>query len=92
MSSKRMNKLKVVWLETFLALIEHKSYEKTAKSLHCTHTTVSRQMKSLEVWLGDSPFSQIGPIKLNAAGEKLETVARQIVALLNDFGVREVLK
>ena len=92
MSSKRMNTLKVVWLETFLALIEHKTYEKTAKSLNCTHTTVSRQMKGLEDWLGVSPFSQIGPIKLSEAGEKLEPVALQIVALLSDFGVREVWK
>lgn len=92
MSEKRMDKLKVVWLETFLAVIEHKTYKDTAIALHCTHTTVSRQMKGLENWLGLSPFSQIGPIKLSNTGEKLEPVARQIVDLLSDYGVREVWK
>lgn len=92
MSSKRMNTLKVVWLETFLAVIEHKTYTDTAIALHCNHGTVSRHIDKLEEWLGLSPFSQTGPIKLNAAGEKLEPVARKIVALLNDFGVREVMK
>ena len=92
MSSKRMNTLKVVWLETFLAVIEHKTYTDTATALNCTHGTVSRQMDNLTNWLGLSPFSQVGPIKLNDTGEELEPVARKIVALLSAYGVREMWK
>ena len=84
MSKKRMNKLKVVWLETFLAVIEHKTVKKAGFSLGCHQTTVSRNMKFLEKWLGISPLSE--------TGLKFEPVARQIVELLKPYGIREVWK
>ena len=81
MSKKRMNKLKVVWLETFLAVIEHKTVTKAGLSLGCHHTTVSRNMKFFEKWLGIRPLSEIGL--------KFEPVAREIVDLLKPYGIRE---
>ena len=81
MSKKRMNKLKVVWLETYLAVIKHGTVEKAGLSLGCHHTTVSRNMKKLENWLGISPLSEIGL--------KFEPVAREIVDLLKPYGIRE---
>ena len=92
MSDKRMNKLKVVWLESFLAVIEHQTLEKAGHSMGCTHGTVSRHIKYLDKWLGVSPFSQKTPYKLSQTGAEFEPVARQIVELLKPYGIREVWK
>ena len=92
MSKKRMNGLKVVWLESFLAVIEHQTLEKAGHSLGCTHGTISRHIKYLDKWLGVNPFSQKTPYKLSDTGAEFEPVARQIVELLRPYGIREVWK
>lgn len=92
MSDKRMNKLKVVWLESFLAVVEHQTLEKAGHSLGCTHGTVSRHIKYLGEWLAVEPFSQKTPYKLSETGIKFEPVAREIVELLKPYGIREVWK
>lgn len=96
MVQRRMNGLKIVWLETFLAVAEHQDFQVAAKVLGCDRSTVSRHIDELHSWLGANPISAHSPVRLSVAGAKFHPVAKQVVDLLNgsrtpDGVVRKVI-
>lgn len=96
MVQRRMNGLKIVWLETFLAVAEHQDFQAAAVALGCNRSTVSRHINELHSWLGANPISAYSPVRLSLAGAKFHPVAKQVVDLLNgsrtpDGVVRKVI-
>ena len=84
MVQRRMNGLKIVWLETFLAVAEHQDFQAAAVALGCDRSTVSRHINELHTWLGANPISAYSPVRLSLAGAKFHPVAKQVVYLLNE--------
>lgn len=96
MVQRRMNGLKIVWLETFLAVAEHQDFQAAAEALDCNRSTVSRHINELHTWLGANPISAHSPVRLSVAGAKFHPVAKQVVDPLNgsrtpDGVVRKVI-
>jgi DNA-binding MarR family transcriptional regulator len=57
MSSLRIDTLRLCWLEAFVAVAEAENISQAARDLGIDQTTVSRQLKSLEKWLGKPLFN-----------------------------------
>lgn len=84
MSNVRRGGLRLIYIESFLAVVDAKTFSAAAKSLDCNQSMVSRYIAELEMWLGYKLFSQHGPCVLNSDGEKFEVVAREVIQRLND--------
>ena len=83
MLQRRMNGLKIVWLETFLAVAKHQDFQGAAMALGCDRSTVSRHINELQAWLGTNPISAHSPVRLSVTGANFHPVAEQVVDLLN---------
>src|SRR5512145_1522837 len=80
-------------LKTFDLVASFMSFNRAAKVLHCTQSTVSAQIKSLEDDLGTAVFERLGRrVALTAAGEALQHHARRLLSYEHDIraAVREV--
>lgn len=62
MSSLRVETLRLVWLETFIAVAKQENISAAARSLALSQPMVSRYMQDLEAWLGKR---LIAPGKIN---------------------------
>lgn len=68
-------------LETFLAILEHGSFSRAAAALHCTQSTVSFRIKTLEERVGTVLLERRSrPLRPTAAGVALRGYAERIVA------------
>jgi len=73
-------------LKTFDLVASFMSFNRAAKVLHCTQSTVSAQIKSLEADLGVALFERLGRrIALTAAGEQLQRHARRLLSYEHDI-------
>lgn len=73
-------------LRTFLAVTDSGSILAGAERIHRTQSAASMQVRKLEELLGKDIFVRHGRgVRLTAAGEKLEPVARKVVGELNDI-------
>lgn len=80
-------------LRTFELVASFMSFNRAAKVLHCTQSTVSAQIKSLEQDLGTPLFERLGRcIVLTPAGEALQRHARRVLSYEHDIraAVKEV--
>lgn len=80
-------------LKTFDLVASLMSFNRAARVLHCTQSTVSAQIKSLEEDLGRPVFERLGRrIALTPAGEQLRHHARRLLSYEHDIraAVREV--
>jgi DNA-binding transcriptional LysR family regulator len=80
-------------LKTFEVVASFMSFGSAAKVLHCTQSTVSAQIKSLEEDLGIAVFERLGRrIALTPAGEELQRHARRLLSYEHDIraAVRQV--
>lgn len=55
MSAKRMDSLRLIWLEALVLAVEMKSYKKAGEELGVDPTVIAKYVKSLENWL-DRPL------------------------------------
>ena len=79
MSDKRIFSPRLIWLQTFLAVLEHRSVTAAATALCCSQSMATRNIKDLEYWLGRDLFKLITPVELSDEGREFEPVARQVV-------------
>lgn len=80
-------------LRTFELVSSFMSFNRAAKALHCTQSTVSAQIKSLEEDLGTPLFERLGRrVVLTPAGEALQHHARRLLSYEHAIraAVREV--
>jgi DNA-binding transcriptional LysR family regulator len=79
-------------LKTFELVASLRSFNRAARVLHLTQSTVSAQIKSLEEDLGTPVFARLGRrIALTPAGEELQRHARRLLSYEHDVrtAVRE---
>jgi DNA-binding transcriptional LysR family regulator len=80
-------------LKTFDVVASMMSFNRAATLLHCTQSTVSAQIKSLEDDLGTAVFERLGRrIVLTPAGEELQRHVRRLLSYEHDIraAVKEV--
>lgn len=82
MSRKRMDDFRLIWLESFLAVVEHNSFTAAAKAIGCDQSTISRYVKDLEFWLAGDLFQFKTPVMLSDFGISFKDDAAQVVKLL----------
>lgn len=73
----------------FLAIAQHQSLSRAADALGLTQSGVSRQLSSLEAYLGQALFERHGRgVTLTDAGKKLEAVAQPAYEWVDDTVLR----
>ena len=71
--------MQIELLDTFLDLIETRSFHRTAERLHVTQSTISARLKALEQALGGRLFTRSrAGTDLTTEGLKFETHARAL--------------
>lgn len=81
----------IVWLQSFLALIEHGGFTAAANAQRLSQPAFSRRIRALERWVGAEIVDRsTHPLQLTAAGESLRVEANQ--ALSGLFGVRDQVR
>lgn len=83
MSARRLETLRLVWLQAFLTVAEYETHSEAARRLGWDQSTVSRYIQRLEAWLGSSLFTGYAPTVLTEEGEAFQPVAQQALDLLN---------
>lgn len=77
-------------LKIFVAAVETLSFTQAAKRVHLSQPSVTEQVRALEESVGQALFiRQNNRLQLTAAGEKLATRARELLAMADD-AYREV--
>ena len=82
MSRKRMDDFRLIWLKSFLAVVEHNSFSAAGKALACDQSTISRHVDDLEFWLGGDLFQFTVPVILSDFGMIFKDDAAQVVKML----------
>ena len=82
MSGKRMDDFRLIWLRSFLAVVEHNSFSKAAVALKCNQSTVSRNVGRLQIWLGASLFDYTSPVQLSDYGKMFHDAGAQVLDML----------
>ena len=82
MSGASYESPRIALLTAFLCVEKFGGYSKAADYLGVTQSTITRQIASLEEWLGESLLTNNKPPKLTKFGSTFLPVARQIVASL----------
>ncbi|WP_029329963.1 LysR family transcriptional regulator [Exiguobacterium oxidotolerans] len=78
--------MKTEWLEAFQMTAETKSLTKASELLHLTQPALSKQIKSLEHYLGTTVFHRSATgVALTPAGEIVYAQALQILSQLSDM-------
>ena len=76
-------------LKTFLAVVRHGTFGAAGESIGLTQSAVSAQMQRLEQALGAELFTRTRhSATLNASGQEAVPLARQIIELFGEMGVR----
>lgn len=98
MSSLRIDSLRLVWLEAFVQVAESENISEAARELSCDQSTVTRQLQSLQKWLGkkliepgkisdyENPGVNIG---LTKDGREFRELAVDVIGKLTDFRTQE---
>lgn len=68
-------------LRAFVAVVEHGGFTRAAQVLHLTQSTVSQQVRRLELDVGHILLEREGGVRPTAAGERLLGYARRLLAL-----------
>ena len=77
--------LRVAWLEAFVEVAESRKRTAAAAALGVDQATVSRQVQSLEAWLGGRLLLDSGvPANLLPDGAKFLPVAQEVPRLLRE--------
>ena len=72
-----------IWLEDFLALIEHANFSRAAEQRNVTQPAFSRRIRMLEEWVGASLVDRsTHQITLTPAGERFRPVANESIRRL----------
>lgn len=71
-------------LRTFVAVVDHGSFEAAARQLHVTASAVSQRMKALETTVGRVLVERGKPARATASGEVVLRLARQVALLETD--------
>ncbi|MEO3744514.1 LysR family transcriptional regulator ArgP [Plantactinospora sp. B5E13] len=71
-------------LRTFVAVVDHGSFEAAARQLHVTASAVSQRMKALETTVGRVLVERGKPARATASGELVLRLARQVALLETD--------
>ncbi|WP_411290677.1 LysR family transcriptional regulator [Sphingorhabdus sp.] len=82
MSKNPMLGLRLIWVQSFLAVIEHNSFSAAAKTLGCNQSTVSRNVEHLEIWLGGNLFDFTSPLQVSDYGMRFKDVAVKMIDML----------
>lgn len=82
MSARRIESVRLAWIEAFLAVAEYGSQSEAARQLGCNQSTVARYLRDLQHWLRRGLFDSIEPIVLSADGKQFRETARTVVELL----------
>ena len=80
MAQKRMYGPRLIWLQTFLASVEHGSISAGAEVVGCDQSQATRYIQDLETWLGRKFFTF--DTSLSIEGKEFHAVAQQVVALM----------
>ncbi len=74
--------MEIKYFETVLAVANNLSYYKTADQIHCSQSSVSRQIKKVEEELGTSLFKHVkgGKVELTAYGKAMMPVIHTILS------------
>ena len=75
--------MKLVWLEAFVAVAEKESFTDAATAVGKSQGSVSRYVKFLEEWLGQTLVESYPPVQLTTGGKAFLLVARQVLSLLS---------
>ncbi|MBI4497101.1 MAG: LysR family transcriptional regulator [Chloroflexi bacterium] len=68
----------IAWLETFLAVVRHRSFTRAVQDLHCSQPGASRQIQKLERELGVALLERRGKtVYLTPAGEQFQRYAEE---------------
>lgn len=73
-------------LRTFLAVLDHGTFDAAAKSLQVTASAVSQRIKAMEQEAGQVLLQRTTPIAATAAGNVVHRLARQLRQLEADAG------
>ena len=73
-----------VWLEDFLALVDHANFSRAAEHRNVTQPAFSRRIRMLEDWVGTALIDRdTHQIALTTAGERFRPVADEILRRLS---------
>ncbi|WP_374414903.1 LysR family transcriptional regulator [Novosphingobium colocasiae] len=73
-----------MWLEAFLAVVEHGSHNEAAKRTGCSQSTISRYLFELQDWLRRPLFVSNYLGELTDDGIAFRETAQKVVALLEE--------
>lgn len=82
MSARRIETVRLAWIEAFLMVAECESQSEAARRLECNQSTISRYMRELQSWLRRPLFDSIEPLRLSADGKRFRDTAKTVVELL----------
>ena len=82
-SSERIKRLRLDWLEAYVAVVDHEGFTAAAEHLGYSQSNVSRHVDNLEKWLHKALFKSGASVELSPDGEDFVVTARQIIELLN---------
>ncbi|MDQ0278300.1 LysR family transcriptional regulator (chromosome initiation inhibitor) [Arthrobacter silviterrae] len=71
-------------LRTFLAVLEHGTFDSAAGELHVTASAVSQRIKAMEQAAGQVLLQRTAPVRATAAGVVVHKLARQLRQLESD--------
>ncbi|PWJ27414.1 LysR family transcriptional regulator [Branchiibius hedensis] len=74
-----------VQVQTFVAVVDHGSFDAAARVLNVTPSAVSQRIRGLENALGQTLVERALPARATAAGERLLRYARQVQVLHDDL-------
>ncbi len=84
MSDRRIDSVRVAWLQAFLMVAKYQSYSEAAQVLRCDQSTISRYMIQLQKWLRKGLVAGYAPTTLTPAGEDFYPKAVEICRLLEE--------
>lgn len=79
-----MMNLQLEHVRTFLAVIEHGTFEAAARAQQLTPSAVSQRIKALEVSVGRVLLQRTKPVSATESGAAILRLARQLALLEND--------
>lgn len=84
MSDRRIESVRLAWIEAFVAVAEYQSFSLAARHLKCHQSTVSRYVDQLQGWLRRQLIATYTPTTLTEDGEKFGHVAMEVIRLLDE--------
>lgn len=85
MSHLRVESVRLVWIEAFIALAEKKNISAAARLLDVDRSTLIRNIAMLEKWLYRSLISTKAPYSLTIEGGEFLPTAKGIVRVLRSW-------